>query len=78
MGVVMDSVSLKFRVAVKLGDAPVWRIAQRAGINPNVLSKILSGALRVKRGDPRVMKVATVVGLTPDECFEYLDDTKEG
>lgn len=62
-------ISRDFRVAVKLADIPAWKIAYRAGINPTVLSKIMSGALRVKDNDPRVLKIGAVVGLKPKECF---------
>ena len=63
-------VSKAFRAAVKLADRPAWKIAYEAGIHPNVLSKIITGAVKVKRGDPRVLRVAHVLGLKPGECFE--------
>jgi hypothetical protein len=63
-------ISKNFKIAVKLADIPAWKIAIQAGINPNVLSKIMSGALRVKKGDQRVLKVAQVLELDPKDCFE--------
>jgi hypothetical protein len=63
-------VSKDFKVAVKLAEVPAWKIAFRAGINPNVLSKIMSGALRVKQGDEKVLRVAAILGLSPERCFE--------
>ena len=63
-------ISKKFKIAVKLADIPAWKIAHQAGINPNVLSKIMSGALRVKQGDQRVLRVAELLGLDPKDCFE--------
>lgn len=63
-------ISKKFKIAVKLSEIPAWRIAYKAGINPNVLSKIMSGALSVKPGDDRVIKIARVLGLKDSECFE--------
>ncbi len=62
--------SKEFKIAIKLSDIPAWRIAYKAGVNPNVLSKIMSGALRVKPGDIRVVNVGKVIGLDEDECFE--------
>jgi hypothetical protein len=62
-------ISRNFRIAVKLSELPAWRLAMNAGINPNVLSKIMSGALRVKPGDERVIKIGRAVGLNPEECF---------
>ena len=63
-------ISRRFKVAVKLSDIPAWKIAYKAGINPNVLSKIMSGALRVKPGDLRVINVGKVIGLNAEQCFE--------
>jgi hypothetical protein len=63
-------ISRKFKIAVKLSDIPAWKIAYKAGINPNVLSKIMSGAFRVKPGDIRVINVGQVIGLGAEECFE--------
>lgn len=69
-------ISRKFKIAIKLSNIPAWRIAYMAGINPNVLSKIMSGALLIKSRDVRVLKVARVIGLSDDECFE--DNEKGG
>ena len=63
-------VSREFKAAVKLAEVPAWKIALQAGVNSNVLSKIMSGALRVKPGDERVIRVAAVLGLNPERCFE--------
>lgn len=63
-------ISKKFKIAIKLSDIPAWKIAYKAGINPNVLSKIMSGALRVKSGDLRVINVGKVIGLNAEQCFE--------
>lgn len=63
-------ISRNFKIAIKLSPVPAWKIAHAAGISANVLSKIMSGALRVREGDSRVLKVAEILGLTPDECFE--------
>jgi hypothetical protein len=63
-------ISKKFKIAVKLADIPAWKIALQAGVNSNVLSKIMSGALRVKPGDSRVLKVAQILKLSPGDCFE--------
>jgi hypothetical protein len=63
-------ISTKFRIAVKMANIPAWKIAFQAEVNPNVLSKIMSGALRVKAGDLRVLRVAQVLGIDPTDCFE--------
>ena len=63
-------VSREFKIAVKLSEVPAWKIAYQAGINPNVLSKIMTGAIRVKPGDTRVIAVARVLEIPPEECFQ--------
>lgn len=68
----MKRVSREFKIAVKLAGAPAWKIAYQASVNPNVLSKIMSGALRVKPYDRRVLAVGQILGLKPEECFEDL------
>jgi hypothetical protein len=54
----------------KLNDLP-YRIAQKAEIHPNVLSKLLNGAERIKPADERVLAVAGVLNLEPGRCFEF-------
>ncbi len=69
-------VSRDFKIAIKLADRPAWRIAAEAGVNANILSRILSGSLRVRRGDERVIRVGRVLGLSPEACFD-VDNKKE-
>lgn len=49
---------------------PYYRLAWSAGLTPNQLYKFTSGIDRPKPGDQRVIKVATVLGLKPEDCFE--------
>ncbi len=68
-------ISKKFRATIKLSEIPAWKIALKAGVDPSVLSKIMIGAIPVRPGDRRVKRVARVIGLREDECFE---DDEEG
>ena len=63
-------VSVKFKQALKLDPRPQYKIAWEAGLNPTTLSQIITGYIRPKFGDPRVVKVGTLLGLKLDECFE--------
>jgi len=63
-------VSQRLIAAVKLSPRRAYQIAWDAGMHPSVLSRILNGIDRVVPGDPRVIRVAEVLGLSPDECFE--------
>ena len=63
-------VSQKFKNAVKLDPRRQYVIAWEAGINPVVLSQIITGYVRPKYGDRRVIKIGKLLGLDADECFE--------
>jgi dUTPase len=63
-------VSRQFKVAIKLDERRSYKIAQAAGLDPAVLSKILCGIVEVKPGDRRVIAVGRVMGIPVDECFE--------
>ena len=63
-------ISRKLIIALKLSTVPEYRIAQKAGLNPSVLSKLTHGIVQVSKGDPRVIKVGKVLGISPEECFE--------
>ena len=62
-------ISRKLKIALKLSPIPEYRIAQKAGLNPSVLSKLTCGIIHVKNGDPRVIKVGKILGIPADECF---------
>ena len=66
----MVKVSKRLIVALKLSDQPAYRIAQRAKIDPPVLSKLIHGALPVQENDPRILRVAKLLGVPAAEAFE--------
>ena len=47
----------------------VYQIAQLAGVRANELSGITTGSITPRHNDPRVLRVAAFLGLTPEECF---------
>jgi transcriptional regulator with XRE-family HTH domain len=63
-------VSQKFIAAVKLSQKKAYQIAHEAGLHPATLSKLMNGIDRVGPGDIRVLRVAQVLGLNPEEVFE--------
>ena len=69
-------VSQTFRAAVKLSELRQYEIARKAKIHHTVLSRIICGIDEVKRDDPRVLRVAAVIGLEPSVCFESKEVTK--
>lgn len=62
-------ISRRLRESVKLSDLKAYEIAHRAHLHPSTLSRILNGIEECKAGDPRVLRIAKVLGLTSDECF---------
>lgn len=62
--------SKRFVTELKLHDLPAYRIAQKAGIDPNVLSKLINGIEALKPDDDRILKVGRILGLKAEECFE--------
>jgi hypothetical protein len=72
----MVTVSQKFFAAVKLANRPAYKIAWEAGLHPVILSKILHGYDRIWPNDRRVVAVAKVLGIKPDECFD-MESTDE-
>ena len=66
----MTAVSQQFLIRLKLNDLPAYKIAQRAGVNPSKLSKLINGIDRVRPRDPRIIAVGEVIGLSESECFE--------
>ena len=67
----MPQLSQRFLVALKLGAMPAYRVAQLSEppVHPAVLSKLVTGAERLKANDPRIVAVGRQLGLSPEECF---------
>ena len=63
------SVSRKFYEAIKLTDVPAYKLAHAAGCHPSWLSQAIHGAIKVKPGDPRLVKIGERLGLRADEVF---------
>jgi hypothetical protein len=69
----MIMVSRRLIEAIKLSDLKGYEIAHQAEMHPSMLSRrILNGIEEVMPGDPRVLRIAKVLGLSPDECFQEL------
>ncbi|MEI6127536.1 MAG: hypothetical protein WCQ99_13400 [Pseudomonadota bacterium] len=60
----------KFIHAIKTAGIPAYQIALKANVPPWALYKIKCGIDRPKPGDIRVLAVAAVLGLSPEDCFE--------
>ena len=62
--------SPKFKLAIKTSPYKAYEIAHKSGLHPSTLSKLICGIEKVKERDSRVLKVAQVLRLKPEECFE--------
>ena len=65
----MLTVSKKLKIALKLNPKPAYQIAWAAGVNPNVLSKLINEIERVQPGDQRIIAVGKILGVPAEECF---------
>ena len=63
-------VSKRFKEAVKLSSKRQYQLAWDAGVNPTTLSQIVTGYVRPKLGDKRVIRVGRLLGLPEEDCFE--------
>lgn len=63
------SISRTFLIELKMNSQPQYRIAQAAGIHPNMLSKLIHGAVPVRPDDERLVRVGQVLGLSKEEVF---------
>jgi hypothetical protein len=63
-------ISKKFKIAVKLDSRRQYEIAWAADVNPTTLSQIMTGYVRPKAGDLRVIRVGKLLSLRPEEGFE--------
>ena len=62
-------ISLELRAKIKLGSEPAYKIAQKAGIDPSTLSKLICGIVKFKAGKPRMIAVGRVLGISEEVCF---------
>ena len=73
----MTTLSQQVLIRLKLNDLPAYKIAQRAGVNPTTLSRLINGIDRVRLEDPRIIAVGEIMGLSESECFERVPPVNE-
>lgn len=66
----MLKISKKLVEKIKLAPERQYRIAQKAGIHPSTLSKLICGIEQPREQDPRVLKIGKVLGISKEEVFE--------
>ena len=70
-------VSRKFVEAVKGYPDTQYSLAWKAGLHPVTLTQIVIGYIRPGPGDKRVLRVAEILGLNPEECFVIPKEGRE-
>ena len=71
------ALSTKAVVAIKLSKRRQYQLAQAAGVHPSTLSKLINGIERATRNDPKVQRLAEVLGIPSDEMIEEDAETAE-
>ena len=64
------TISDALKIAIKLSEMPAYKIAQKAGVDPNFLSKVIRGIIQVRPGDIRIIRIGKILGLSETECFK--------
>ena len=62
--------STKAVVAIKLSQKRQYQLAQAAGLHPSTLSKLVNGIEQVKRNDPKLLRLAEVLGIPSQEMID--------
>jgi hypothetical protein len=64
--------------AIRFSNKKNYEIAQEAGLHYSTLSRMIHGIERVRDGDPRVLKLGAVLGISTEKLFEpKADEEKE-
>ena len=61
--------SQDFLISLRFADQPQYKVAQAAGINPTTLSKLVNGITPIKENDPKILRVAEVLNVKPEQIF---------
>lgn len=61
--------SKAFKEALKNSGKPYYQLAWEAGLTPNQLYKLTAGIDRPGPDDPRVNRIAKLLGLRIEDCF---------
>jgi hypothetical protein len=71
-------VSKAFIVELLADRRPRKELEAKAGVAPGTVKKILTGDIRPRRGDPRVIALGRALGLSLQQCFyEYKPEDYE-
>lgn len=64
-----QKLSEQFRARIKLADQPAYKIAQKAGVDPTFISKLLHGYAELRPDDNRIQRLAKVLNFPAHQIF---------
>lgn len=64
-------------VAVKLHRLRAYELAQRAGLDDTMLSRWIRGRRGLAPEDRRLIRLARLLGLRPEECVEEVNGPRQ-
>lgn len=70
-------VSKRFRHAMRTAGKPQYTFA-RDIVDRSTLSAWMNDIIPVRAGDPRVIAIGRLLGLSPDDCFEPAPTPRRG
>jgi len=62
-------ISKDFIIALKMDARPAYEIAFLAGADPYWLSRVIHGITRIEKDEPKILRIAEILGLSHDEIF---------
>jgi len=62
-------ISRELRETLKAAKIPHQELARVAGVTASAVQQWLSGKVWVRRGDPRVIRLGTLIDVPPERCF---------
>lgn len=58
------------KLRLKMESEPAYRLAQRAGMDPNYLSKLINGIVEIEETDPRISRLCSVLSIPIGKIFK--------
>lgn len=60
--------------AIKLADRPAYAIAHESGLSASMLTTLICGIERIKKDDPRIIRVGKTLGIPARDCFSLEEE----
>jgi hypothetical protein len=75
---VKNMLSRELIKAIRFSNKKQYEIAHEAGLHYSTLSRMIHGIEQIRDGDPRVLRLGAILGVSRDKLFEpKVDERKE-